>query len=81
MDLEQRVERLEAREAIRTLVADYSMAVDDRDVDTIGTLFAENGIFGHADGSAVMEKQAIVDFYNGRLGDMGLRTIIHIVIK
>ena len=48
------------------------MAVDDRDVDTIGMLFAENGIFGHADGSAVMHgRQAIVDFYNGRLGDMG----------
>ena len=72
MDLAQRVEQLEAREAIRTLVADYSMAVDDRDVKTIGTLFADNGIFGHADGSAVMHgRQAIVDFYNGRLGDMG----------
>ena len=72
MDLEQRVEQLEAREAIRTLVADYSMAVDDRDVDTIGRLFAENGIFGHADESAVMHgRQEIVDFYNGRLGDMG----------
>ena len=72
MELQERIERLESRESIRTLVADYSMAVDDRDVDTIGTLFAENGIFGHADGSAVMHgRQAIVDFYNGRLGDMG----------
>ena len=72
MDLEHRLEILEAREAIRTLVADYSMAVDDSDVDTIGTLFAENGVFGHADGSAVMHgRQEIVDFYNGRLGDMG----------
>ena len=72
MDLEHRLEILEAREAIRTLVADYSMAVDDRDVDTIGTLFAESGVFGHADGSAVMHgRQEIVDFYNGRLGDMG----------
>ena len=72
MELQERIERLESRESIRTLVADYSMAVDDRDVDTIGTLFTENGIFGHADGSAVMHgRQAIVDFYNGRLGDMG----------
>ena len=72
MDLAQRVEQLEAREAIRTLVADYSMAVDDRDVKTIGGLFAEKGTFGHADGSAVMHgRQEIVDFYNGRLGDMG----------
>ena len=72
MELQERIERLESRESIRTLVADYSMAVDDRDVDTIGTLFAENGVFGHADGSAVMHgRQEIVDFYNGRLGDMG----------
>ena len=72
MDLHERIERLEAREAIRTLVADYSMAVDDRDVETIGTLFSEDGVLGHADGSAVMHgKHEIVDFYNGRLGDMG----------
>ena len=72
MELHERIERLESRETIRTLVTDYSMAVDDRDVDSIGTLFAENGIFGLADGSAVMHgRQEIVDFYNGRLGDMG----------
>tara|TARA_B100001778_G_scaffold183293_1_gene150937 strand:+ start:1763 stop:2305 length:543 start_codon:yes stop_codon:yes gene_type:complete len=72
MELQKRIERLESRESIRNLVADYSMAVDDRDIDTIGTLFAEKGVFGHADGSAVMHgRQAIVDFYNGRLGDMG----------
>ena len=35
MDLHERIERLEARESIRTLVADYSMAVDDRDVEII----------------------------------------------
>ena len=52
MELQERIERLESRESIRTLVTDYSMAVDDRDVDTIGTLFAEKGVFGHADGSA-----------------------------
>ncbi|GIR37166.1 MAG: hypothetical protein CM15mP49_25510 [Actinomycetota bacterium] len=32
MELQERIERLESRESIRTLVADYSMAVDDRDV-------------------------------------------------
>lgn len=72
MSLEERIERLEAREEIRTLVADYSMAVDDRDVETIERLFTEDGVFGHADGSAVMNgRQEIVDFYSGRLGDMG----------
>ena len=72
MELQERIEQLESREAIRTLVTDYSMAVDDRDVETIGTLFLETGIFGHADGSAVMHgRQEIVDFYNSRLGDMG----------
>ena len=72
MGLEERIAFLEAREEIRALVTDYSMAVDDRDVNTIGTLFTEDGIFGHADGSAVMNgRKEIVDFYNGRLGDMG----------
>ena len=47
MSLEERIERLEAREEIRTLVADYSMAVDDRDVETIESLFTVDGIFGH----------------------------------
>jgi hypothetical protein len=71
-DLEQRIARLEAREEIRNLVTDYSIAVDDRDVSTIGRLFATDGVFAHADGSLVNEgSAAIVDFYSERLGEMG----------
>lgn len=71
-DLEQRIARLEAREHIRNLVTDYSIAVDDRDVSAIGRLFTSDGVFAHADGSMVTEgSDAIVEFYNERLGEMG----------
>ena len=54
-DLERRVARLEAREQIRELVAEYSMAVDDRDIPTIARLFATDAVFGHADGTLTVE--------------------------
>ena len=72
MSIEQRVYFLEQRESIRELVTDYSMAVDDRDIETISNLFTEDGVFAHADGSSAMEsREEIVAFYNGRLGTMG----------
>ena len=37
--LESRIRLLEDREAIRDLVARYTMVVDDRDIDAIGELF------------------------------------------
>lgn len=52
-ELEQRIARLEAREHIRNLVTDYSIAVDDRDVSAIGRLFTSDGVFAHADGSCL----------------------------
>jgi uncharacterized protein (TIGR02246 family) len=71
-DLEKRVARLEAREQIRDLVADYSMACDDRDLPTLGRLFTEDGVFGHADGSVNNQgRDAILSFYRARLGEMG----------
>ena len=70
--IEDRLYFLEQREHIRDLVCDYSMAVDDRDIDTIGDLFTEDGVFAHADGTAAMEsRDEIVSFYQGRLGSMG----------
>jgi len=71
-DLEQRVARLEAREEIRDLVTDYSMACDDRDLDTLGRVFTEDGVFGHADGTVNNQgREAILRFYRARLGEMG----------
>ena len=71
-DLERRVARLEAREQIRELVAEYSMAVDDRDIPTIARLFATDAVFGDADGTLTVEgRDAIAEFYTTRLGSMG----------
>ena len=72
LSIEQRLYFLEQREHIRELVCDYSVAVDDRDIETIADLFTEDGVFAHADGTAAMEsKDEIVSFYQGRLGSMG----------
>ena len=72
LSIEERLYFLEQREHIRELVCDYSMAVDDRDIETIGDLFTQDGVFAHADGTAAMEsRDEIVSFYQGRLGSMG----------
>ena len=72
LSIEERLYFLEQREHIRELVCDYSVAVDDRDIETIADLFTEDGVFAHADGTAAMEsKDEIVSFYQGRLGSMG----------
>ena len=71
-DLERRIARLEAREQIRELVTDYSMAVDDRDIPTIARLFTVDAVFAHADGTMTVEgRDAIAEFYATRLGEMG----------
>lgn len=71
-DLERRIARIEAREAIRELVFDYSVAVDDRDYGRIGQIFCADATFGHADGRDTTEgRDAIVDFYRYRTGLMG----------
>jgi hypothetical protein len=41
-DLARRVERLEAREEIRQLVARYALALDQRDLDALCGLFPED---------------------------------------
>ena len=50
---EARVARIEARQAIQDLVVRYGMAVDDRDMDTVGALFTEDAVFRHGDDSIV----------------------------
>jgi hypothetical protein len=42
-DLERRLARLEAVEAIRQLAARYALALDMRDLDTLVTLFVDDG--------------------------------------
>ena len=71
-DLEARVGRIEARQAIQDLVVRYGMAVDDRDMATVGSLFTEDAVFRHGDDSIVNHGRAeIVDFYTDRLQAFG----------
>jgi ketosteroid isomerase-like protein len=62
-DLDLRLRRLEAIEAIRGLAARYVFAIDDRDIDGVAACFAENARFRSRDGrmnaagrSAIMEQ-------------------------
>jgi uncharacterized protein (TIGR02246 family) len=50
--LEQRVQRLEDVEAIRTLMIRYGRALDERDFKAYGELFAKNGTWKGGMGSA-----------------------------
>ena len=71
-DLERRIARIEAREAIRELVFDYSTAVDDRDFEKLESTFCADVVFGHADGRDTTEgREAVMDFYRTRTGLMG----------
>lgn len=71
-DLARRVARLEAREAIRELVASYCRVIDDRDIDGIGALFTHDARFRSRDG--VMDatgRDAIIEQFHGRFAVLG----------
>ena len=71
-DLSGRIAQLEAREAIRDLVARYGMAVDDRDIDAVADMFTSDAEFGLADGMVSNQgRQAVIDFYTERLTAFG----------
>lgn len=72
MSLEARVARLEARTAIRELVARYCFAVDERDVAGIGECFARDGVMRSLDG--VMDargRAAVIEQFHGRFAVLG----------
>lgn len=65
--LTQRIRALEDRLALRELVARYGIAVDDRDIDTLATLFTPDASFRSQD--AVMNatgRDAIIEQFHGR---------------
>ena len=65
--LTRRIGALEDRLALRELVARYGIAVDDRDIDTLESLFTPDAIFRSQDG--VMNAQgraAIIEQFHGR---------------
>ena len=70
--LEPRLRRLEAREAICELVARYCFFIDNHDVDGIGSLFTSDVHFRSKDG--VMDtagRDAIVQQFHGRFAVLG----------
>ena len=70
--IEQRVQRLEAREAIRELIGKYGFVIDNRDIDGIGRLFTYDARFRSRDG--VMDaagRDAIVQQFHGRFVVLG----------
>ena len=65
--LTRRIGALEDRLALRELVARYGIAVDDRDIDTLESLFTPDAVFRSQDG--VMNargRTAIIEQFHGR---------------
>ncbi len=60
-ELARLVRRIDDRQQLAELISRYGMAVDDRDFDTVGRLFAEDGEF-----HGVKGRQTIVDYYRAR---------------
>lgn len=73
MDLEARVERLLAYEAIRQLVYRYSVAVDSRDVDTIASFYVEDVKLGRGRSG----REALWEDFDGLMATMG-RSILNV---
>jgi ketosteroid isomerase-like protein len=65
-ELEQRIDRIESRQAIGDLLAAYCSAVDAKDATRLGTLFDAQAHFGDLRG-----RKAIVDFFAGWMAEWG----------
>lgn len=71
-NLESRIARLEAESQIRQLVARYSFDIDDRRVEAVRSLFADDAVLRSADG--VMNASgvdAIMRQFDGRFAVLG----------
>ena len=72
LDLAARVQRLEDRQELADLVTRYCIAVDDRDLDALISLFSSDARMGHADGSAGgAGTEGITRYYEERLRGVG----------
>jgi hypothetical protein len=70
--LDQRLRRIEDREAIRVLIGKYCLAIDNKDFDMAETLFTPDARFGWKDGSVSIEpREAVMHMYRTRLGPAG----------
>lgn len=72
MTLQDRIRRLEDREAIRELVARYGLAMDERDMDEVRRLFAPDATLRSEDGVfAATGIDEIVATFEGRWAALG----------
>lgn len=65
-DLEARVRVLEDRFALQDLVHRYGVAMDERDLDAVAAMFADDAVFVHPAGTATGGRE-ITEAYRGRL--------------
>lgn len=69
-DLSHRIRRLEDRQELTDLVARYSVAVDDRDMNALGDLFSNKATVQHSQGLST-GREAVIAFYRERLSQFG----------
>jgi ketosteroid isomerase-like protein len=70
--LEERVRVLEDRAELRELVTRYGLAVDDRDIETLASLFTLDARFRSRDGVMnAVGREAVVQQFRGRFGALG----------
>lgn len=60
-ELARALRRIDDRQQLTELLSRYGTAVDDRDFDTLGALFAVDGEF-----RGIKGRQAVIDFYRQR---------------
>ena len=71
-DLLRRIDRIESRFAIAALCTAYARACDDREIDKLGDMFAEDAMFRSYDGSRDTKgRDTIVNMYRGRFAALG----------
>jgi uncharacterized protein (TIGR02246 family) len=83
IELEARVQRLEDREAIHALFMRYRECLDEKDFGGYAALFAENGEFVSAGGSAQGREgiQELVDGMRGSLLTANVGDDLHVVVN
>lgn len=64
-ELAQRVAALEARMEISDLIARYGPAVDDREYETLASLYSSDGVFDTV-GGRLTGRAAVIDYYRQR---------------
>jgi ketosteroid isomerase-like protein len=70
--LEGRIARLEARAAIRELIARYCFTVDARDIDGLGECFTRDGRFRSLDGQMQAQgREAVIRQFHARFAVLG----------